>query len=415
MPFNIGLTGLNAASSDLNVTGNNIANASTAGFKGSRAEFADIFATSRSGVSKTAIGNGVKLAAVSQNFSQGNLEFTGRSLDMAINGDGFFVLKSGDGIQYTRAGQFQVDREGFVVNSAGQRLQGFPNPGQVGAMQDLRLTTGLAAPQQTSVINALMNLPASAVEPEAEFAFDEDTGVADPDGYNHSTAVTVYDSQGLPRTLTLYFRKVGEEESNEWQVFASSDGQEIDLDPAGFTFAEDGTLQGEDGEPFPPLNLTIPTAGGPNAPADPIEIELNLSDTTQYGDKFSVIALEQDGFTSGQLIGVDVGDDGVVFARFTSGATVELGQVALANFTNPQSLKNVGGTNWVETFESGQPLMGAPGDNGFGLLQAGAFEGSNVDIAEQLVKLISAQRNFQANAQVISTADTLTQTIINIR
>ncbi|MBK1673451.1 flagellar hook protein FlgE [Ectothiorhodospira shaposhnikovii] len=406
MPFNIGLTGLNAASTDLQVTGHNIANASTAGFKGSRAEFADVFAMSYTGISKTATGSGTRLAAVSQQFTQGDLEFTDNNLDLAINGQGFFILERDGVVEYTRAGQFQLDKDGYVVNSAGQRLQGYATPGLGGPLQDIRLTTGLATPRATTEITALMNLPATAEEPDQPWAWDAAEGVADPDGYNHSTALSVYDSQGLPRTMTLYFRKEPGT-TNEWTFYSSLEGDLI-AGPETLEFNPDGTL-GTGG----PFNITH-TVTGPNGPEN-LEFEIDFSNTTQYGERFTVNSLKQDGYASGGLISLDVEADGTVFARFSNGTNRPLGQVALANFDNPQGLRPVGGTNWVETFESGERLLGQAGDSSFGLIQGGAFENSNVNISEQLVKLITAQRNFQANAQVISTADTLTQTIINIR
>ncbi|MCG5499834.1 flagellar hook protein FlgE [Ectothiorhodospira lacustris] len=405
MPFNVGVTGLNAASADLNVTGHNIANASTSGFKESRAEFMDIFAQSYNSAYKTATGSGVRLASVSQQFTQGSLNFTGNSMDMAINGQGFFVLERDGVTEYTRAGQFQANQEGFVVNAAGQRLMGYPPEGG-NLLAPIQLTTGDAEPKVTSKIDVLMNLSAEA-EP-----IDGDTiGIdpADPDTFNYSTSLTVYDSLGSARTVSLFFQRQPPPEDKSWNVDAYMDvgGDLTSVGTGGLEFNSDGTL-----ETVTPLR--IEAVDLPNG-AENLGIDVDFGQTTQYGNKFSVAALRQDGYAIGQLVSVDVDTDGTVFARYSNGTDRSLGRVALANFTNPQGLQSVGGTNWAVTPASGEPVLGAGGESNFGLIQGGAFEESNVNIADQLVKLITAQRNFQANAQVISTADTLTQTIINIR
>jgi flagellar hook protein FlgE len=349
------------------------------------------------------------LSDVSQQFNQGDLEFTQNNLDLALNGRGFFTVER-DGIrEYTRAGQFQADKEGFIVNSAGQRLQGYPPEGGAD-VGDIRLTTGEAEPQATTEIEALMNLSAAAPTIPADPADPAVTiDPEDPETYNESTSLTVYDSRGGEHTVSLFLQRTDE---NTWNVeaFAETDpaiGPES-RGAADLTFNEDGTLDTVAPDPF---NLGFDPGNG----AEPLDIDVDFTETTLYGDRFSVSRLKQDGFAPGQLIDVSVESDGTVFARFTNGVNRSLGQVAVASFDNPQGLQPVGGTNWVETFGSGEPLMGRAGDSGFGLIQGGAYENSNVDIAEQLVNLITAQRNYQANAQVISTADTITQTIINIR
>ncbi|MFP4161209.1 MAG: flagellar hook protein FlgE [Ectothiorhodospira sp.] len=415
MPFNIGLTGLNAASQDLETTGHNVSNASTAGFKGSRAEFADVFALSYTGVSKTATGSGVRLADVAQQFTQGDMEYTDNNLDLAINGQGFYMVERDGTVEYTRAGQFKVDKEGYIVNSDGQRLQGYPTEGGT-TPEDIQLTTGESEPKATTTIDALANLNSDAQPPtnDAGTALGPgDIDPDDPDTYNDSTSLTVYDSLGAEHDLSLVFQRQDPPGDREWHVKAFLNDDEVG--DADLVFNADGTLDAGASTP-----LTISDPGNlPNGATlgddDSNEITLDFGETTQYGDKFSVTDLEQDGYASGQLVDVSVESDGTVFARFTNGANRSLGQVALANFDNPQGLQPVGGTNWAETAESGQPLLGRAGDSNFGQIQGGAYEASNVDIAEQLVKLITAQRNYQANAQVISTADTITQTIINIR
>ena len=415
MPFNIGLSGLNAAQADLQTTGNNVSNSGTTGFKRSRAEFADVFAQSFGGISQTAIGSGTRLQAVTQQFSQGRTEFTENGLDLAIDGEGFFVLNDQGNELYTRAGEFQVDNEGFLVNNQGQRLQGYPpeDPGSAdpnfttGQRDDLRLQTGASEPQATSEIEALVNLQSDAAEPDGG-----DFNPEQPDTYNFSTSLTVYDSLGTARDANLYFVKTGPQ---SWEAHSRiSNGVDVDgipqfleSDAIPLEFDGSGQLTGATEEAFTFENL--------DNGADDLEINFDFAGTTQYGGDFSVNDLGQDGFASGRLTGVDIDSSGVVFARFTNGQASALGQVALANFRNPQGLEQLGNNNWAQTFASGEPQDGAPGTGDRGQIQAGALEASNVDIAQELVNLITAQRNFQANAQTISTADQVTQTIINIR
>lgn len=405
MPFNLALSGLNAASADLNVTANNIANVNTHGFKKSRAEFADLFAVSMQGVSSTAVGNGVRLASVAQQFAQGNINFTDNALDLAVNGEGMFVVSAGGEKQYTRAGAFSVDREGHVVNSAGQRLQVFPPAGNntfnQGALTDLRLSTAESAPSATTSAELAINLPASADAP-ASPVFDPD----DPLSFNHTTSMTVYDSLGASHTATVYFAKGAAD--NEWITYTYIDGEAVGAGET-LTFNADGRLVAPaDGR------ITLP-AFTPDNGANPLDLSFSYAETTQYGSSFGVSALRQDGYATGRLTGIDVDASGIVLARYTNGQSVPLGQVALARFDNPQGLQQLGNTNWGETFASGQPVLGVAGSSNFGAVQSGALEASNVDLTEQLVNMITAQRNYQANAQMISTADAITQTIINIR
>jgi flagellar hook protein FlgE len=407
MSFGIALSGLNAAQTDLNVTANNIANSATTGFKQSRSEFAELFAVSPTGVSSVQFGNGVKVAAVAQQFTQGNINTTNNSLDLAISGQGFFVLSDSGARAYTRAGAFQVDRNGYVVNSQNQRLQVYP-PATTGnfntsTLSDLRLVTSESAPQATTRVETVFNLPAAAELPITP-AFDP----ADPTSYNNATSVTIYDSLGAAHTASAYFVKTA---TNAWDMHVYIDGN-----PAGntsLTYSDTGDL-------IDPPNgiIPFPTYGeneGLQTGAAAINLSFNVGQSTQFGDTFGVTSVTQDGFTTGRLIGIDVDASGVVQARFTNGRSTQLGQVAIANFPNPQGMQQLGNTNWSETFASGQPVLGQAGGSGFGLIQAGALEASNVDITAQLVNMITAQRNFQANAQMIQTADQVTQTIINIR
>ena len=412
MPFRIALSGLNAASADLKTTGNNIANAGTTGFKSSRAEFVDIFAVSFGGVADTATGGGVRLSKVAQQFSQGNIDFTDNSLDMAISGQGFFLLDDNGTRFLSRAGAFSIDRDGFVVNNQGLRMQVFPATTSSGStifdtgrLTDLQLSTSEGAPNPTSQITAVLNLDASDTLPTAPF----DIANPLPDQYNASTSLTVYDSLGSQHTATQYFVKTG---ANSWETYMYIDNTLVTsggANSASLTFNPDGTLATPvNGQvTFDPY---VPTTGASN-----LSIVVDYNQATQYGSPFSVSTLQQDGFAAGRLSGIEVDSEGVISARFTNGQSLVLGKVALGNVANPQGLSPQGDTVWGQTFAAGDLLLGEANTSSFGLIQAGALEASNVDIAAQLVNLITAQRNFQANAEVISTADTVTQTIINIR
>lgn len=407
MSFGIALSGLNAAQTDLNVTANNIANSATIGFKQSRSEFAELFAVSPVGVSSTQFGNGAKVAAVAQQFTQGNINTTNNSMDLAISGQGFFVLRDAGSTVYSRAGAFQVDNQGYVVNSQQHRLQVYP-PAVTGAfntsvMTDLRLVTSESPPSATTRVETVFNLPSAAeVPPTAPF------DPADETSFNTARSMTIYDSLGSAHTASMHFVKTG---TNQWDVHFSIDGNQVGTQQ--LVYSDTGQLLTPANGLSAPLQYTA--ADGLSTGAAPIELVFDLSRTSQYGDTFSMTSISQNGFTTGRLIGIDVDATGIVQARFTNGRSTALGQVAIANFPNPQGLQQLGNTNWAETAASGQPLNGQAGNSGFGLIQSGALEASNVDITAQLVNMITAQRNFQANAQMIQTADQVTQTIINIR
>jgi flagellar hook protein FlgE len=406
MSFRISLSGMNAASADLNVTSHNIANANTTGFKQSRAEFGDVFAISGAGLSRNAIGAGVRLERVAQQFGQGNVDFTGRSLDLALSGEGFFTLSAGGSMVYSRAGNFGTDRDGYVVNPANQRLQVFlPNASgagfDTGRMADLQLASGDSPPRATGEVEVGTNLPANASAPIVT-PFD----AADPATYNHTTSLTVYDSLGAPHSQSLFYIKTAT--PNEWQVQAQIDGVDVG-GPQTLQYSPAGQLMSPS-----PGRVTLP-AHTPPTGAAPMAVTLDLSNSTQYGNAFGVNSLVQDGYATGRLTGIEVSSEGIVNARYTNGVSTPLGQVALTSFANPQGLQPLGDNGWAETFESGQPRRGAAGSSDLGVVQGGALESSNVDLTEQLVNMISAQRNFQANAQMISTQDQVTQTVINIR
>jgi len=437
MPFRVALTGLRAASADLKVTGNNIANSSTVGFKQSRTEFVDVYAASSGSIASVTAGSGVRVAEIRQVFSQGNIDYTDNSTDLAITGDGFFVVKDNQGQYFTRAGAFGLDREGFVTNATGQKLQVFEpvtvgdqTTFNTGKLVDLKLNSDIGAPQETTSVSADLNLDAD-VAPFIVVGAATDVATtpfvaSDPTTYHHVTSTTVYDSLGAPHVATTYYRKVdtalgGGAFPNAWQTFYFVKGQQVNPlgtaanTPGVLEFNPDGTL-----DTVTPPGLTNPNEL-PYAPFNPgtgannINLGYNYGDTTQFGSDFSVNALTQNGFSTGMLSGFDVSENGTVYARYTNGNAEVLGMVALANFANPQGLGVSGDNLWVESNAAGDLVLGQPGSSSLGLIQSGALESSNVEVADQLINLIVAQRNYQANAEVISTADTITQTLINIR
>lgn len=424
MTFSTAISGINAANSDLGVISNNIANASTTGFKSSRAEFADVYASSLLGAGSNAVGLGVSLVDVAQEFGQGNINFTNNSLDLAINGDGFFQLSDGGALQYTRAGNFQVDREGFIVSNQGLRLQGFQvnNLGDVtGQLGDVRIDTSLQDPNGTGNVSFTSNLDSRDVNLGTGFAangpydvFGSPATSPNPTDFNSTTSTTIYDSLGNPHVLSLYYVKAAA--PNTWEVYSLIDGQSQNGGtPTTLQFTSNGQF-----DPASPTTVAITgwtpvdAIGAVNGSAVQ-DIDVDLSDTSQFGTPFSVTSIVQDGFAAGQLRGIEIDDSGITFARYTNGESRALGQIALANFNNNNGLQPIGDTNWVETFSSGPPTVGQPGNSGLGAVQSAALEDSNVEITEQLVNLIVAQRNFQANAQVIQTSDAITQTVINLR
>ena len=411
MSFGIALSGLDAAQSDLNVTANNIANSATTGFKSSNSDFAELFAVSPQGVSDTQIGNGVQLQQVEQQYSQGDIQTTGNSLDLALSGNGFFTVSSNGADQYTRAGSFQTNSAGEVVNAAGQNLQVYA-PTASGAFNTTSLTnlvipTGDSAPAATTTAAMSFNLPAGSTAPTAT-----PFSPANANSYNQSTSLTVYDSLGAAHTASMYYVNTG---GSAWDAYEYIDGAAVNATPVQLTYSNSGALTG-----------VVDAAGGtnpdavsfgaytPTTGAAALNVTFNLSSTTQYGDTFGVTSVTQNGFTTGQLSGVSVSSTGVVQANYTNGQSSSLGQVAVANFANQQGLQQVGNTNWVQTFGSGQPVYGQAGGAGVGLIESGSLEASNVDITAQLVNMITSQRAFQANAEMVSTENAITQTVINI-
>jgi flagellar hook protein FlgE len=523
MAFNTSISGLNAASADLNVVGNNIANSGTAGFKSSRTEFADVYPVGNVGSGSITIGSGVNIAAVAQQFTQGNISFTNNSLDLAVSGQGFFRMSDNGAINYTRAGAFHLDGQGFISNTKGDHLTGYQAVNGVitGALGDMQISTADLTPLATSNMNVGINLNAAAALPlaptpttsltiggsgvlntatsphtTAAFTVYDRNGVADPtatltftsgggnvwavqlntaagtaapinittgttgatsitwdpDGagaqasvavvfdasglttagagafnttatqvgggaqgafnpsnplsYNNATSTTIYDSLGNTHLASMYYVRTAPLSGNTWDAYLYVDGTAVG-GANTLTFGQTGALTA--GGTITGLTYT-PTNG-----AAPIVIDMDYTVSTQFGSPFGVNSLSQDGYTTGRLSGVEVDAQGVLIGRYTNGQTLAQGQVVLANFSNVQGLQPLGDTSWSETSTSGAALVGAPKTASLGAVQSGGLEDSNVNLTEQLVKLIVAQRNFQANAQSITAENTITQTIINIR
>lgn len=421
MSFNIGLSGMRAASRDLNVTGNNIANAGTAGFKQSRAEFADVYAASMLGSGKNQQGSGVLLSEVSQLFNQGNINETQNALDLAINGNGFFQVSNNGALSYTRAGYFGTDNQGFIVDNFGNNLQGYAtdNNGKLenGKISDLQIKTTSQEPKPTSQFKQSFNLN-STNEVLDPLGFDP----TDPKTYNSSTSTSIYDSQGNAHVMTQYFVKTG---PNNWDMNTLIDGvrpddpasnnplrTELEFDPAGKLVR--GGKTDLDGW-IPATVKGTPPVGTPNNAAASPNLKMDISGATQFANSFAVNSVSQDGYTTGELAGIEIDDTGTIFARYTNGQSKVQGQVVLADFANVQGLIPVGKTQWVQSLASGEPVRNPGGTGTLGAIQSGALEDSNVELSDQLVNLIVAQRNYQANAKTIETESAITQTIINLR
>jgi flagellar hook protein FlgE len=525
MAFNTSISGLNAASADLNVVGNNIANSGTAGFKSSRTEFSDVYPVGNVGSGSITIGSGVSIGAVAQQFTQGNISFTNNALDLAVSGQGFFRMSDNGAVNYTRAGAFHLDGQGYISNTKGNHLTGYQAVNGVitGALGDMQISTADLTPLATSTMNVGINLNAAsglplaptptssltlagagvlntASSPQSTPAFtvydangtaigtaqlqftwsgagnvwgvtmigtggtstttNITTGVTgatsitwDPDGagaqpaapvsfnvaglttnvgagalaltatqvgggaqgafnpnnplsYNNATSTTIYDSLGNTHLASMYYVRTAPLSGNSWDAYLYVDGTAVGA-ANPLTFGPTGALTS--GGVIPGLTY-VPVNG-----ASPIVISMDYSVSTQFGSPFGVNSLSQNGYTTGRLSGVEVDADGVLIGRYTNGQTLAQGQVVLANFSNVQGLQPLGDTSWGETSTSGAALVGAPKTASLGAVQSGGLEDSNVNLTEQLVKLIVAQRNFQANAQSITAENTITQTIINIR
>ena len=423
MSFQTGLSGLNAASRNLDVIGNNIANANTTGMKSSRTEFASVVSASVGiGGGGVGAGIGVEVASISQSFTQGNINITGNNLDVAVNGGGFFQLKQADGsAAYTRDGSFKLNKDGYLMNNSGANVMGFPTNPTTGkptsaSIQPLQLPT--AAPigaKATTAIVTEFNLDAraplaagvaavpAAVGPPAVAA---QAAIPPTPRSTYGTSMTAYDSQGTAVPVTLYFERKTAGATDTWEAYDSTTAT---TPVATLTFDQNGKLTA----PLPgATTLTIAT---PSAATPSIVATLDVSKVTQFGSAFTVSNLTQDGYAPGELVGLNIGQDGKITARYSNGETQTNGQLALADFRNSQGLTPGSGNTWIETFASGQPVQGSPGQGKFGALRAGALEESNVDLTGELVNMMTAQRAYQANAQTIKTQDQIMTTLVNLK
>jgi flagellar hook protein FlgE len=411
MSFQQGLSGLNSSSKALDVLGNNIANANTVGFKSAEVHFSDVYANSLSGGGASQVGIGSTISGIQQTFSQGNITATNNPLDISINGGGFYRMNQSGEITYTRSGQFHLDNAGYIVNDAAMRVMGYPADanGVISASSpvDLQLSASQIPPRATSAalagnLTAALNLDSrQGVPAVTPFNF------ANPQTYNYSTALSVYDTLGVAHTMTMYFQRASA--GGPWNVYGTMDGATPQAFPSTLSFNTSGTLTTAMPLVLPSWALTT-GAATPWSPGS-----MDFAGTTQYGSSSSVDRLTQGGYTTGSLTGLSVAGDGVVQGRYSNGQSRNLGQVVLATFANPNGLQSLGNNQWALTSDSGPELVSAPGTGSRGVLQSASVEESNVDLTKQLVDMITQQRNYQANAQTIKTQDQILQTLVNLR
>jgi len=403
MGFQQGLSGLDAASKNLDAIGNNVANANTVGFKSGTVDFGDVYARSLVGATDNAVGQGVQVTKVAQSFTQGNITVTGNPLDIAVNGTGFYrTVDPGSGqVSYTRNGQFQTDKNGYIISATGQNLTGYGvgANGKVNTavLTNLQIPVSDLSPLATTNTAFAINLDAAATPP-AQAPFN----AANSSTFNHSVSEQVYDGTGTAHMLTNYYVNTA---PGTWAVYSQVDGNNPTAgNPVTtLTFNTSGQLTA-------PNPAKIPTTFG--TPAGMSISNIDFTGTTQYGGGFNDTTVTQDGYATGRLASYGVGTDGTITARYSNGRTAVLGQIAMANFKADNGLQNIGGNQWVETADSGAPTLGTPGMGSFGLLQSSAVEQSNVDLSAELVNMIIAQRQYQANAQTIKTQDTILQTLV---
>ena len=425
MGFQQGLSGLSAASTNLDVIGNNIANVNTAGFKQSKAQFNDILSNSINGAGVSQVGIGAKVSTIAQSFNQGNISMTNNPLDIAIDGQGFFRMSDNGAVSYSRNGQFQLDAQGFMTNAEGLNLTGYMADveGNIDSSKtvNLKLNTADLPPKVTSQYDWGFNLDSTESIPTVG-TFD----ATNLDSFNFTKSGTIYDSLGNSHQLAIYFQKTAT--ANTWNTYATIDGKVDDTTgaPVGITlngnpsssltFDGAGILTGIDGAAAAPINVSVNlTAIDATLGAiSPLVFDLNLTETTQFGSASSVKSNFQDGYAASRLAGFSTSPEGIIQGNYSNGESRPIAQVALANFINPQGLAAVGNGQWIETPSSGQPLVGAPKTGTLGVLQASAVEDANVDLTTELVKMITAQRMYQANAKSIETQDAVLQTLVNL-
>lgn len=422
MAFQQGLSGLNVSSRALDVISNNIANASTVGYKASNAIFADVYSSALTGVSSNIqVGVGSKITAVYQNFSDGLPTTTSNPLDMAIIGNGFYVIQRNDGsTAYSRNGQFDINKEGYVITPLGEKLMGIRAdvngsiPPSGGVVEPLFVSQGDIEPRATTLFsiksgNLDARIDPNYVDVEQTIPLQTPFSPTNVNSYHYMTTIAVYDSLGMQHTLETYCVKTG---PGAWDVYAMVDNDTANTQgPSQITFDAYGKLQTPAGTPTF-SGVTFPVTSGA---ANPLTINIDLGELTQYGSAFSVTDHSQDGYTSGQISSIVVSQDGTIQGRYTNGQAKNLGQVVLATFRSNQGLTSVGDNLWIETPDSGTPIIGRPTSGLNGLISGGQVEESNVDLTQELVQMIIQQRNYQANAQTIKTQDQILSTLVNLR
>lgn len=424
MSFYTSLSGLKASQVDMASISHNLANVGTTGFKKSRAEFADVIASNLAVAPTQMVGSGTVVKGNRQQFGEGNLVQSSSSLDIAIAGDGFFALKpdpNKQGLAFTRNGSLRVDANQFVTDAQGARLQAYPVDGNGNviattreSLTDLVLNETSGKPKGTDKVTLGMNMNARSVKPETT-PFSR----FDSSSYNEAVSTTVYDGAGNPMTMTTYMVRTTAPStdaanlSSTWQAYSFVGDQAMtvgtDKTPSvEFTFNNAGNLTAAVQQSF---NSFMPPSGVAQQ-----QIELTIPATTVSTTKpFKVAQQLQDGVEVGRLQGVTINEKGIVTASYSNGDTKPLGQVAIVNFSNASGLRQMGNSNWQATGLSGDPTYASSGENGAGSLMSGMIEGSNVDITEELVGLIAAQRNFQANSKALDTSNQITRSILDLR
>jgi flagellar hook protein FlgE len=437
MSFYTSLSGLKGAQSDLSVISNNIANVGSTGFKKSRAEFGDLISASplQSG---SVAGQGTRLKEISQQFTQGGFQTSDRALDLAISGQGFFVTKTGAQLSYTRNGAFSLDGDRYLVDSNGAYLQVLPvdssgilSASGISSATNLQIPQTAGSPVATSAVQLSATLPSNADLPANRASYSPATPYKfdrfDSNSYNYSTATTVYDSSGNPQQATLYYVRTSVPNpsasppvtDSTWDVHlfigdqeASSDGSAVTDPAAPLAMKFDGN-----GALLQPVTTTQFSNVLPAGSSTPIAIKLTYdsANTRQASSTFTPGTITQNGKAAGQLTNISVDTNGLVAATFSDGTTKKLGAIMIANFPNTNGLRQLGDSRWGQSGLSGEPIISQAGSGSAGTIQSGALEEANVDITEELVSLISAQRNFSANAKAIETANNMTQTIVQLR
>ena len=402
-----GITGITAAGYSMSVVGNNIANSNTVGFKSGYTSFADILNQSLGGAGGgSQVGRGVELTGVQTVFGQGSFENTSNGTDLAIEGNGFFAVADATGTYYSRAGQFIMDSEGYLVNPSGFNLQGYAvdtTGALVTTITDINVGQMSSAPKQSSEFNITANLKGDEAA-----------------GETYSTTVTLYDSIGASIPLTITFTKLA---TNAWTYEASVPAALGTVLASGTVeFDDNGALSGVDGvvSPFTDKEIYIePLTGAADYTVAWDVWDASTpgptTDLTGYASASDTTYINQDGYAPGSIQSISVNPDGLLLGLFTNGQTRTMGQVVLADFISPWGLNKVGRSLFSESSDSGQPTIGLPGTGGRGRISSSSLEMSNVDMASEFVKMITTQRSYQANARVITTSDDLLAELMNIK